>query len=114
MSLPGVMTPASVLVMTPDRLTLTAQLITETVDTLQALDIPADRIHSLNVQHWSSGTVVQIHIEGDPETAVPLADRIADHYGLPAADDEDRNYTRGGHLGITPVSVYCARPDKAS
>ena len=100
--------------MTPDRFTETLARITEVVNTLRQLGIPPERVHSFDVQHWTGGTVVGVHIEGDPESAVPLVDRIADHYGLPADDGKTGNYTRGESLGLTSVLVYCGRPGEAS
>lgn len=97
--------------MTPERYTETLARVAEAIDTLRQLEIPAERVHSLSVQHWSSGTVVEIHVEGKAQTAMPLVDRIADHYGLPADDGTTSNYTRGESLGGTPVLVYSGRPD---
>jgi len=97
--------------MTPDRYEVSLNRITEVVARLRLLDIPADRVHSLSVHHWSNGTVVSVHIGGEPETAIPLVDRIAVGYGLSEDAGDTANYSRGESLGETPVLVYCGRPE---
>lgn len=97
---------------TLDRLDTSVTLLADLVAVLRDLAVPADRVHSLSVEHWSAGPSVSLHISGDSESARPIVDRIGDHYGLPADDAKTGNYTRGVHLGATPVLVFCGRADK--
>jgi hypothetical protein len=111
-SVTQVTTEREVFAMAPDHYEATLSRIADTVDTLRGLGVPAELVHCLSVEHWTTGTVVMIHIDGTTGETVSLVDRIADHYALPAeADPDSGNYARGGHLGQSPVHVFCGRPE---
>ena len=94
-----------------DRYDETLTLVTEVIAVLRELNIPPELVHSIDVEHWSEGSQVGIHINGESDECRELVDRIGDHYGLAPDDGGTSNYTRGLFLGRTPLLVFCGRAD---
>jgi hypothetical protein len=92
-----------------DRYDETLTRVTEVIAVLRDLRIPPENVHSIDVAHWSDGSQVGIHINGESDEHRALVDRIGDHYGLTPDDGQTSNYARGAHLGRTPVLVFCGR-----